>query len=70
MTLRAVVRPLKRSSAPLQDRCHQRPPHRSNTNGMEFLFALAAIAIPLISLPVLFPERVQTAPQNAAQRNQ
>ncbi len=34
---------------------------------MELLFALAAIMVPLISLPVLFPERVQTAARNAAQ---
>ncbi|GGR58300.1 hypothetical protein GCM10008959_20090 [Deinococcus seoulensis] len=69
LTLRAVVRPLKRRSTPLQDRCHQLPLPRRHTDVMEFIFALAAIVIPLASLPVLFPDRAQTTQSNA-QRSQ
>ncbi|GGL00416.1 hypothetical protein GCM10010844_18570 [Deinococcus radiotolerans] len=42
-------------------RCHQHSGRGGQTVGMTLILALSAIALPLITLPVLYPNRDQSA---------
>ncbi|BBN96669.1 hypothetical protein DEIGR_200218 [Deinococcus grandis] len=42
-------------------RCHQPPGTAGHTGGMTLILALSAIALPLVVLPVLYPNRDQSA---------